>query len=325
MMKSPKFWVKPTPTVLAKLLFPLSALYQKLHNRRLTKGIPHRANLPVLCVGNVTVGGTGKTPLCIALAKYLQEQGKRVIFLSRGYGGKLKGPVQVNPEKHTYKDVGDEPLLLAQVAPTIIAKDRHQGLAIASYLGGDIIIMDDGLQNPSVHRDKSVLVIDGNVGLGNGMTVPSGPMREPLSQALSRVNAVVIMGGDSHGLEKMITENSPHMPVVHAGVYASCKVPVGGAVVAFAGIGRPQKFFETVQALGYEIRKKIFYADHHPYTVGDMKKLQNLADRHTAKLLTTDKDKMRLSPELQNTVHVVNIEIRWQQDSDIQVLLGDWG
>ena len=323
-MQAPKFWNNPKPSLLAYALLPIAMLYQKLYHHRVRTTKPTRGNVPVLCIGNVSAGGAGKTPVCIEMAKHLMVKGKKVVFLSRGYKGELTGPLQVNPAKHSYRDVGDEPLLLAGVAPTIIAKQRDKGLALATYLGADIVIMDDGMQNPSVYKDRSLLVIDGKVGIGNGLTLPSGPLREPLAEALSRVQGVVIMGDDNHNVMDKILQIAPHMPVTFAHLEAHCSGLYGQqSVVAFAGIGRPSKFFETVHTLGYDAVQTIPYPDHHPYGESDMKHLRHCASKHSAHLITTAKDKIRLPTDIHNEIHVVDIQVKWKMATAPKSLLGN--
>ena len=323
-MQTPKFWHTPKPSLLAYALYPVALLYQKLYHHRVRTTKATRGNVPVLCIGNVSAGGAGKTPICIEMAKHLMVNGKKVVFLSRGYKGDLTGPVQVNPAKHTYRDVGDEPLLLAGVAPTIIAKKRDKGLALAAYLGADIVIMDDGMQNPTVYKDRSILVIDGKVGIGNGLTLPSGPLREPLAEALSRVHGVVIMGDDKHNVMDTILKIAPHMPVTFADLEAHCNgIYENQSVVAFAGIGRPSKFFETVHTLGYDTVQKIPYPDHHPYGESDIKSLRKLSTKHNAKLITTAKDKTRLPTEFHNEIYVVDIQVKWRMATAPKSLLGN--
>ena len=322
-MQTPKFWNYSKPSLASYLLLPVAFLYQKLYQHRVRTTKPTRGNMPVLCIGNVSAGGAGKTPVCIAMAKHLMVKGKKVVFLSRGYKGQLTGPVQVNTEKHTYRDVGDEPLLLAGVAPTIISKQRDKGLALAAYLGADIVIMDDGMQNPTVHKDRSLLVLDGKVGIGNGLTLPSGPLREPLAEALSRVHGVIIMGDDQHKVMDKILHIAPHMPVTFADLEANCNgLYEREAVLAFAGIGRPSKFFETVQTLGYDMVKRLPFPDHHPYGESDIKNLRKLSEKHNAKLITTAKDKTRLPPDMHHEVHVVDIQIKWRMVTAPKSLLG---
>lgn len=322
-MQAPKFWHNTKPSLLSYLLWPVAFLYQKLYQRRLNTIKPTRGNMPVLCIGNVTAGGAGKTPVCIELAKHLMAKGKKVVFLSRGYKGKLTGPIQVNTAKHSYRDVGDEPLLLAGTAPTVISKKRDKGLALAAYLGADIVIMDDGMQNPTVYKDRSLLVIDGKVGTGNGCTLPAGPLREPLAHALSRVQGVIIMGDDSRNLMESILQIAPHMPVTHAHLEANCNgLYEREKVVAFAGIGRPSKFFETVETLGYDVVHQLPYADHHPYSPSDIDHLRQLAEKHNARLITTAKDKTRLPPAMHDEIHVVDIQVKWKMVTAPKSLLG---
>ena len=322
-MQTPQFWTKAKPSLFSHMLMPVAFLYQKLYQHRVRTTQPTRGNMPVLCVGNITAGGAGKTPVCIELAKHLMVQGKKVVFLSRGYKGQLTGPIQVNPDKHTYRDVGDEPLLLAGVAPTIISKKRDKGLALAAYLGADIVIMDDGMQNPTVFKDRSLLVLDGKVGIGNGRTLPAGPLREPLADALARVHGVIIMGDDHHNMMDKILKIAPHMPVTVADLEANCHgLYERETVLAFAGIGRPSKFFETVQTLGYDMVKRLPFPDHHPYSTSDIETLRTLSTKNKAKLITTAKDKTRLPPDMHSEIYVVDIQVKWRLSTAPKSLLG---
>ena len=324
MIKAPQFWFKNPPQLWSFLLYPLSFLYQKIYEIRFRKGVPYSSDIPVVCVGNISVGGTGKTPICLELAQWLQDKGKTVVFVSRGYGGSLQGPIQVDPQNHTYQQVGDEPLLLAQVAQTVIAKNRPKGIKMAIEMGADIILMDDGLQNPSVYKNKSLLVLDGKVGLGNGMTIPSGPLREPLKNALKRVHGVIIMGNDDCHLTENIKKVSPHMVVVNGDLESvNQKIKKERRVIAFAGIGNPSKFFESVQTQGYNCVKMVGYADHYPYRLKDVEKLKKMALSHHAELITTTKDSVRLPIEFRKSVNVLDVKIKWRLDNAPYILLRD--
>jgi tetraacyldisaccharide 4'-kinase len=293
-MKAPGFWWRE-PGFEAALLSPLAAIYGAVAARRLARsGV--RAGVPVICVGNPTVGGAGKTPTAIAIARMLLAAGKQPMLLTRGYGGRLDGPVMVEPA-HAAVQVGDEPLLLARTAPTIVAQDRVAGAHFARDTGAGVIVMDDGFQNPSLAKDLSLLVVDTR-GIGNGRVLPAGPLRAPLAPQLDRASALLIVGGGLPALES--AARSRGLPVFHgtlepdADVVASLR---GTRVLAFAGIGNPEKFFATLGAAGIEAPVRRSFGDHHRYSVVEARALLRDAETGGLQLLTTEKDFARMQDD----------------------------
>ncbi|MEM7694696.1 MAG: tetraacyldisaccharide 4'-kinase [Pseudomonadota bacterium] len=289
MIRAPGFWRAQTPTVLATLLRPIGMVVGAVTAARLKTPPRVRPGVPVVCLGNPTVGGAGKTPLAIALAKALLARGRAPVFLTRGYGGRHPGPVRVAGQ--TAADVGDEPLLLSAIAPTIVAKDRAAGALVAATLG-DIIIMDDGFQNPAVAKDFACLVIDGGAGLGNGLCVPAGPLRAPFAAQHPFADAILITRGDEAHRAPLPAANCPTFEVP---VTAAATPSLDGArVVAFAGIGRPEKFFASARALGATLVATHSFADHAPYGEDVARALVEEAAGAGARLLTTEKDLCRI-------------------------------
>jgi len=291
-MRSPRFWWEK-PGLLTILLAPFSAIYGTVAGGRLAKA-GTRVGIPVICVGNPTVGGAGKTPTALAIARLLIAVGDKPAFLTRGYGGKLAGPVMVTAA-HRAADVGDEPLLLARVATTIVARDRVAGARLAKEKGASVIVMDDGFQNPSLAKDISILVVDGVRGLGNGHVFPAGPLRAPLGPQLARASAILVIG-DGPGLEDL--PEIPAVPIFHATLepdVTSVAALKGTKVLAFAGIGDPEKFFATLDRAGIEAQSWRPFADHHRYDFSDAAGLLAEAKRLNLQLVTTEKDRARLT------------------------------
>ncbi|MGE0844654.1 MAG: tetraacyldisaccharide 4'-kinase [Flavobacteriaceae bacterium] len=293
MMRAPAFWWSPTPSLAARLLQPASLVYGLVARLRFDHSRPAKAQLPVICIGNPTAGGAGKTPTAIRIAETLKERGRKPVFLTRGYGGRLKGPVRVEPERHVSKDVGDEPLLLARHAPVIVSADRRAGAVLAARYG-DIIVMDDGFQNPALAKDLSILVIDGVVGLGNGMVLPAGPLRLAAAPQFNAAQAALVIGEDRRnaGLEAA----SHGLPVLRGTLGG--RVPRGlrdRKLIAFSGIGRPEKFFEMLAEKKLETVARIPFPDHHRFTVEEAQGLIAHAAREEAVLVTTEKDRLRLA------------------------------
>jgi tetraacyldisaccharide 4'-kinase len=271
------------------MLSPLAAVYGSIAARRLERN-GERIGVPVICIGNPTVGGAGKTPTAIAVSRLLAAAGERPVFLTRGFGGSLAGPVLVEAS-HTAAEVGDEPLLLARSAPTIVARDRVAGARRALLAGATVIVMDDGFQNPSLTKDLSILVIDGARGIGNGEVIPAGPLRAPLDAQLARANAILIVG-DVAGAVPVTS-----LPAFHGRLHpdsAALGILKGCPVLAFAGIGHPQKFFATLAAAGIDARIQRGFADHHRYRPDEAAALIAEAERHDLLLVTTEKDLARL-------------------------------
>jgi tetraacyldisaccharide 4'-kinase len=294
-MREPGFWHRPSSWK-SHLLRPLGALYGAIAAKRLQReGL--EAGIPVLCVGNYHVGGAGKTPTVLALAKLLRDLGETPVALSRGYGGKLHGPIRVDPIRHAAGDVGDEPLMMAAALPVVVARERADGVPLARSLGASVILMDDGFQNPSVAKDVSLIVIDSDRGLGNGRVFPAGPLRAPLKPQLARTDALVIVGGGAAAEAVAADLAARGKPVLRARLKpsdASVTSLGGKRVLAFAGIGDPVRFFATLRASGIDIMTQRAFADHHRFSPSEIAALIAEAKRDGLTLVTTEKDFARL-------------------------------
>jgi tetraacyldisaccharide 4'-kinase len=293
-MREPGFWHRPS-SFASRLLMPLGALYGAVAARRLQRE-GFDAGVPVLCVGNYHVGGAGKTPMVLALAKILRDLGETPVVLSRGYGGRLRGPIKVDPERHAAVDVGDEPLMLARTVPVVVARDRIGGVALARSQGASVILMDDGFQNPAISKDASLIVIDGDRGLGNGRVFPAGPLRAPLPPQLARTDALIVVGDGAAARPVAAAIAALGRPVLSARFRADASAASlnGKRVLAFAGIGDPVRFFGTLRASGIETVRERAFADHHPYTQAEIEALIAEARRDALTLVTTEKDLARL-------------------------------
>jgi tetraacyldisaccharide 4'-kinase len=294
-MREPAFWWRGDGAA-ARLLAPAGAAYGFVAARRMAQ--PGRlAAVPVLCVGNFTVGGSGKTPTAIAVARLLSRCGRRPFFLSRGYGGRLAGPVRVDAQPADM--VGDEPLLLARIAPTIVARDRPAGAAAAAQAGADAIVMDDGWQNPSLCKDLAIAVLDGRRGIGNGRVFPAGPLRAPLESQLDHADALMVIGPPAAGAEPAIAAAQRRGLPRFEGELAPDPTVIlklaGARVLAFAGIADPDKFFATLEAGGVAVVARHGFADHHRFTEREVAVLLALADRERLMPVTTEKDLARLA------------------------------
>ncbi|HEY1857565.1 tetraacyldisaccharide 4'-kinase [Acidocella sp.] len=312
-MRAPKFWAKRGGV--ARLLAPLGAVTAALTARRLRRP-GFAAGIKVICVGNAGVGGAGKTVVALDL---LGRLGGARFALTRGYRGRLAGPVLVNPARHTAADVGDEALLLAAAAPTILAHDRAAGARLALAEGATAIVMDDGLQNPSLVKTLSLLVIDGGYGFGNFLLLPAGPLREPVAAAASRVQAAVLIGADETGA---LAHLPPALPVLRARLVPESASDLGGRkIVAFAGIGRPEKFFASVRALGGDLVAAHAFPDHHVYRASDSARLLGEAEAQGAQLVTTAKDYVKLPETLRAASSVVTVRLHWNDEAALERLL----
>ncbi|MEE8247033.1 MAG: tetraacyldisaccharide 4'-kinase [Alphaproteobacteria bacterium] len=303
-MRGPEFWDHEGGLAPA-LLAPLSLLYESgtLLRRALTTA--QHVEVPVICIGNLVAGGAGKTPVTLALAARLQGAGHAVHILSRGYGGREHGPLRIDPHRHTAREVGDEALLLAARAPTWVARNRALGARAAAAAGAAVVLMDDGHQNPTLHKDLALVVVDAAYGIGNGRVIPAGPLREPAAAGLERADAVVLMGpARREAVERGVRASGK--PVLWAQLVPA---PEGyrladQAVVAFAGIGRPAKFFESLRNLGCRVLAAHAFPDHHRYQGDEVMALVEEAAAAGARLVTTEKDYVRLSPEARPMVEV---------------------
>jgi tetraacyldisaccharide 4'-kinase len=318
-MKAPAFWSRPGAP-LGTILSPLGCLYGCAGAVRTALARPARVAVPVICVGNLTAGGAGKTPVALAVTGALKTG--TPAFLTRGYGGRMAGPVRVDPGAHGHADVGDEALLLARAAPTWVARDRAEGARAAILGGATCIVMDDGHQNPALTKDISIVVIDGETGFGNGHLLPAGPLREPISRGLARADAAVIVGTDRAGVAAQLPDALP----VLTGTIRPVDVPgtwSGRRVVAFAGIGRPAKFFATLAELGCEVAATHAFADHHPFSDADVARLVADADARDAALVTTEKDAVRLPPGVREKVDVLAVRFTWDDPAAFDRFLAE--
>lgn len=307
-MRPPGFWSAPPQHPAARGLAPLGAAYGALVARRMDRP-GARAGCPVLCLGNFTLGGAGKTPSALAVAGLLAELGRAPAFLTRGYGGRHAGPVRVDPDRHGAAEVGDEPLLLARRATTVVSRDRPAGAALCRSLGADVIVMDDGLQNPSLKKDLSLAVVDGAAGIGNGLPVPAGPLRAPLARQWPHVGGLIVVGDGAAGDAVARMSRQRGLPVHRARLVPATHDLAGRRCLAFAGIGRPEKFFATLAEAGAVIAGTRPFPDHHPYRAAELAALIETARRLGADLVTTEKDAARLPAALAAQVHVLPVRL----------------
>jgi tetraacyldisaccharide 4'-kinase len=315
-MRTPDFWAREGvwPTLLA----PASAAYAAATARRLRRP-GFRAPVPVICCGGVTAGGAGKTPLALDFGARLQARGRKVAFLTRGYGGTVRGVLAVDPTRHDAALAGDEALLLAAVAETFVAADRAAGARAAVAAGAEVLVMDDGLQNPTLRRDFSFLVIDGGSGFGNGRVIPAGPLREPVAAAAARCRAAVLLGDDATGAASLLP---PSLPLLRARLVVEPDPALAGArVLAFSGIAHPEKFFASVREAGAAPVACRGFADHHAFTAAELEWLHADAAAADAVLLTTAKDAVRLPAAVRPRVRVLRVRLAWDKPAAIEQLL----
>ncbi len=307
-MKTPKHW--QSNSFISKLLAPVGTIYGSLTQLRLKLKTPRKTSVPVICIGNITAGGTGKTPVSLSVAQMLSAN-YHPYFVTRGYGGKLRN-VLVNHKKHSARDVGDEPLLLARKAPVVVNPDRFAGANLAVNEGADLIIMDDGFQNPTLHKDLSFLVFDGNYGIGNGRIIPAGPLRETYANGIKRADALIILGKDKHNLAQR-----SGLPVFFAHTEA-LQTNIGNPnIIAFAGIGHPQKFYHTLCGQGFNVLKTIDFPDHHFYSETELENIIAEAKQLNAEVYTTSKDYVKIPHHLQKQIKVLEISVVWDKPDEL--------
>ena len=323
-MKAPAFWYPHAPGTpwQARVLTPLAALYAGATRRRLRQAARFTPEIPVICVGNINAGGTGKTPTVIALAELLLSRGLSPAILSRGFGGAVKGPHRVDPVQDSASDVGDEALLMAAFAPVWVANDRAEGARAAEASGADLLILDDGFQDPSIPKSLSLVVIDAAAGFGNGHVIPAGPLREPVSRGLSRADAVITVGkeGEQRGFDRAWHSRLPRLEASLEPLATG--LPWQGLrVLAFAGIGRPEKFFRTLEDLGADLLRYVPLGDHQPLTPALMTRLDGEARARGAQLVTTEKDAVRLPASFQQKVVTLPVRLQFRDPGALDAVL----
>lgn len=325
-MRPPAFWFASPqrPGLLARALQPLAAIYAAGTRRRLERGPRHDPGVPVISVGNLVAGGAGKTPTTIAILEQLSARGIAVHALSRGYGGRLAGPVRVDPVTHLARDVGDEPILLAAFAPAWVSRDRVRGASAAVAAGAEALVLDDAHQNPGLRPTLSIVVVDAARGFGNGRVLPAGPLREPVEAGLARADLIVLVGDEPARERFLSTWGKLALPPVHHARILPLPTGMdwaGQPVVAFAGIAHPERFFATLEGLGAELLKKVPLDDHQPVDERLFARLLTLARRSGGQIVTTEKDAARLPPALRAEVLALPVRLRFDRPEAFEATL----
>jgi tetraacyldisaccharide 4'-kinase len=322
-MRAPGFWSRP-PGFEAAVLAPASALWRCGGWLRGRMARPVRTPIPVICVGNLTAGGAGKTPTAIALLQRLAARGADPAAISRGHGGTERGPHRVDATHDAAARVGDEPLLLAVWAPVWVARNRAAGALAAAAAGARVAVLDDGHQNPGLVKDLSLVVVDAGAGFGNGRVIPAGPLREPVAAGLARADAVVLIGEDDQAAATLAQWPALcALPVLRARLKPlAAGLPLAGEkVVAFAGIGRPGKFFDTLRAMGARLVATHAFADHAPYPPAILRRMKAQATAADAMLVTTEKDQVRLPPAFRREAMAVPVRLEFDDPAALDALL----
>lgn len=330
-MRAPEFWNhkhgREAAPFIRTVLSPFGWIYGQVTARRIATTISYDPQIPVICVGNASVGGVGKTPITAYLLESLTRMGIKAVALSRGYGGREKGPILVKT-KHTFKDIGDEPMLLARKGPVWVSAGRDDGARAAvgaltgfGKTGAEVIIMDDGHQNPLVKKTLSLLVVDAEIGFGNERVFPAGPLREPLQAALSRADAVILMKptAEYEVSAELMAQLKP-LPVIAAHLVPYSQLPKG-KLYAFAGIGRPNKFFDALIRAGADLVESQPYPNHYAYKDTDMKNLIDLAGEDEATLITTEKDYVRIPKSFQKHIAVWPVSVQFEDELTLRRIL----
>ena len=319
MLKAPKFWYQNKDTIYSRSLYPLSLLFRLGTQIRNLLSKTNKSPLPIICIGNIVIGGAGKTPVALKIGKILIKSGYKPHFISKGYAGILKKNTLVE-SWHSPKSVGDEPLLLSEVAPTWIGLNRNISIKYANKKGSDCIIMDDGFQNPTIHKDFSIIVINSSQKFGNKRVIPSGPLRESIKRGMSRTNLVIVIGDKTPDLEKFIPS---HIPIIQAKfrINNENKIFKGQKITAFAGIAYPEKFFNSLQEQGAKIVRKITYPDHHIFDENDLLSLAEIANKTQSILVSTQKDFVRIPKAYRSLVNTLDGEIFFENEDILKEIL----
>ncbi len=312
MLKAPRFWYKKKDTLISNSLYPLSLLFRFGTKIRAVLSSKKKSDLPIICIGNIVVGGAGKTPVSIKMGELLKKNGYSPHFVSKGYGGVETGNTLIK-NWHSAKSVGDESLLLSEVAPTWIGKDRNKSFILAKENGANCIIMDDGFQNPTLQKDFSIIIINGEQGFGNKRVIPSGPLRESISRGISRANLIIVIGEISNDVKNKIPKT---VPLIHAQFKISKenKIYKNQKITAFAGIAYPDKFYNSLVDQGALIERKISYPDHHIFDENDMLHLAEIANLTKSILVTTKKDFVRIPRAYRSLVSTLNGAIEFEDE-----------
>jgi tetraacyldisaccharide 4'-kinase len=328
-MREPAFWHRPSSWK-SHLLRPLGALYGTLAAKRIQRA-GFDAGIPVICVGNYHLGGAGKTPAVLALAEILRGLGETPVVLSRGYGGRLRGPLMVDRARHDAADVGDEPLMMSANVPVAVARNRVDGIALARSQRASLILMDDGFQNPAIAKDCSLIVIDSHRGVGNGEVFPAGPLRAPLSPQLARTDALIVVGEGTAGnaiVAEIAARGRPVLAARFKPAASAIDRLAGRRVLAFAGIGDPQRFFRTLRSSGIEVVRERVFADHHPFTSSEILALIAEAKSTGLVAVTTEKDLARIRhegklPEWAQEIVPFTITMDFEEPARLRTFLTD--
>ncbi len=328
-MREPAFWYRP-PSLISRLLSPFGAIYGAATVWRMNRA-GRDVGIPVICIGNYHLGGAGKTPATLKLAEILRASGETPFVVSRGYGGRLHGPVRVEPAIHLALDVGDEPLMMSSHFPVVVSRDRFEGAALAKSLGASVILLDDGFQNPSLQKSMSFIVIDAARGVGNGDVFPAGPLRAPLPSQIARTDALIVVGngGGADGVAELLKQRGAH--VLHAALTAdpkSLSILRGKRVMAFAGIGDPQRFFSTLRANGVNVVDERPFADHHVFTFAEIERLVADAKANSLLLVNTDKDMARIRSNARlmsyaSEIATLSVTMEFEDEESLRRLVTD--
>jgi len=321
MLKAPKFWYLKRDSLLSNSLYPFSLLFRLGTKIRNLLSIERKTTLPIICVGNIVIGGAGKTPVALKIGNMLIKAGYKPHFVSKGYGGLEKNNTLVK-DWHSPQSVGDEPLLLSEIAPTWIGLDRNKSFQLAREKAADCIVMDDGFQNPTLQKDFSIIVINGEQGFGNKRVIPSGPLRESINRGLSRTNLVILIGEISDEVRNKIPK---HIPLIAANfkIKEDEMILKGQRVTAFAGIAYPEKFFNSLKLVNTNIVDKISYSDHHIYTENDLLNLAEIANKNKSILVTTKKDMVRIPKNFRSLVKTIDGFIEFDDENLLLEILSN--